>query len=377
MANLFDYIEWRGDIPFEQVPFGKIDASVLSQIVYLQFEGLMSSSFNDKIPLYELADRFETAPDFETRKYMGVLINENTPQLLFELSKSERFKNIKLCAFESILDEQNTEQFAAITFLINDLTVIAFRGTDDTIVGWKEDFNIAYMPVIPSQESALDYANKIASAVKGDICICGHSKGGNLALYSAVNLSKCAKKRLRAVYNFDGPGFPSQFFTSKDFLSIEDKLVSVYPGFSVVGMIFSHPEKFQIAKSNGKGLLQHDMLSWQIMGNNFIEEFEFSDKSQFFYKAFNEWVNNLEREQIQKFVKAFFDVIEASGAKTNTDIEKSVVKSAARMLKEYNNLEPDTRLAVHRILRILQQVIQNQLPMLGFINPASAHYIKP
>ena len=111
-----------------------------------------------------------------------------------------------LVDFQDIYDSQD-KQFAAVTYVIpNGPTVVAFRGTDSTIIGWKEDFMISYTSV-PSQDLALSYAIKHVGEADGDVIILGHSKGAHLALFAAAHLEEKYQDKLLHVYLNDGPGF--------------------------------------------------------------------------------------------------------------------------------------------------------------------------
>ena len=363
MADFFDYLNWRGELSFDNVAFGKIDALLLAQITYCIFDGIVSDSFTERKSLSQVAKDFSAAEDYEERINIGFLINKRTTELMFKCAESERFRNVELCGYRNIYNEENVEQFAALTYIVNGQPVIALRGTDDTIVGWKEDFNIAWQPQIPAQKDALDYFKEAAAAFKGNFILTGHSKGGNLVINTAVNCGKALQKRIERVYNFDGPGFNPEFFKSEEFLAVEDRIQSFYPAFSVVGMIFHHPRDFEIVRSDAFAFWQHDAMSWQIMGSNFVNELEFVDESKLFYNAFNEWIDKLDLEQKKKFVETMFCILEASGAKTNNEIEKDALKATAKMLAAYAEMDKDRRKELHKILSMFKDVMADDIPI--------------
>ncbi len=366
MSDLFDYISWRGDITFSQVPFGKLDALMLAHLSYSLFDGLLTSDFDEGKTLEQLAKDFKKSRDYEQRINIGFLINKRTAELLEKCAACERFKNVRICAYKVVYDEENIEQFGAMTFRIDDINFIAYRGTDDTIVGWHEDFNIAYLDEIPAQKDALEYFKKAAENLKGKFVLAGHSKGGNLALNTAVNCGSKLQKKISTIYNFDGPGFLPEFFLREEYKAIENKLVSVYPELSVVGMIFNHPKKFEIVESSGFAIMQHDAMTWQILGNSFVNKEAFSDESKIFHKAFNRWIKKLTVEQRKKFVNALFEIIEASGAKTNTDLEKNALASSAKMIAAYSQLDKQTKKEVKEILSVLKRAVHSSLPFIKF-----------
>ena len=363
MADFFDYLNWRGDLSFETVPFNKIDALLLAHVTYSIFDGVVPESFSEKKTFAEVARDFTRTPDYEDRINIGFLINKRTAELMFKCAECERYRNVQLCGFRNIFSEEKTEQFAAVTYIVDGKPVIALRGTDDSIVGWKEDFNIAWQEQIPAQKDALEYVKEAAAVFKGNIVLTGHSKGGNLVINTAVKCSKTLQKRIKEIYNFDGPGFSKDFYEQEAYKIVENRIFSFYPGFSVVGMIFHHPKNFEIVKSDGFAFWQHDSMSWQIMGSNFINEAGFSQESKLFHKAFNEWIDKLDVSQRQNFVNTLFGILEASGAKTNSDIENDAVKATAKMIAAFAELDKTRRKEMIKILKLFKNVIADDIPL--------------
>ena len=363
MADFFDYLNWRGDLSFETVPFNKIDALLLAHVTYSIFDGVVPESFSKKKTFAEVARDFTKTPDYEDRINIGFLINKRTAELMFKCAECERYRNVQLCGFRNIFSEEKTEQFAAVTYIVDGKPVIALRGTDDSIVGWKEDFNIAWQEQIPAQKDALEYVKEAAAEFKGNIVLTGHSKGGNLVINTAVKCSKTLQKRIKEIYNFDGPGFSKDFYEQEAYKIVENRIFSFYPGFSVVGMIFHHPKNFEIVKSDGFAFWQHDSMSWQIMGSNFINEAGFTQESKLFHKAFNEWIDKLDVSQRQNFVNTLFGILEASGAKTNSDIEKDAVKATAKMIAAFAELDKTRRKEMIKILKLFKNVIADDIPL--------------
>ncbi|MCI5519524.1 MAG: DUF2974 domain-containing protein [Treponema sp.] len=361
MANLFDYVAWRGDISFDTIPFNKIDALLLSHLSYSLLNGLVPSSFEESKTLSQLSKDFKAASDYEDRLKIGFVINKNTPELLAKTAKSLRFKNVRICGYREIFSEENVEQFAAMTYIIkngkNEEVIISYRGTDDTLVGWKEDFNIVWQDQIPAQKDALVYIEDAAKFFKNGFVIVGHSKGGNLAINTAVKCGEKIQKRIKQIYNFDGPGFAEDFFNQPEYLAIESKLVNIYPEMSLVGMIFHHPKKYEIVKSDGFAVMQHDPLTWQIMGNSFENKRDFTKESKRFYSVLNEWVERLEPEQTKKFVTALWDIIMASDVKTLAELSKSGFISGAKMFGKMATMDRESKEEVRVVLDLLRDIV--------------------
>ena len=366
-GNIIDYIEWRGDLSFEQCPLNNVDAEIFAHLSYNKIEGLLDDSFSNQITIKELQKKFLAAEDYEERIQMGAMLNPDTPKLLAACASSERFGNIKICGLKSVLDFQKDEQFAAVTFLIGKSAIIVFRGTDDYVVGWREDFNIAFMEQIPGQKDAQAYLEAAGSFFKKDLYVAGHSKGGNLALYAASTVDKKLQKRIMGVYNLDGPGFNKEFFSSEGYLRIKDCVTSIYPACDIVGMLFNHDSNYQIIKSKGTGVLQHDGLLWQDCGNDFVPCSEFTSDSKIFEKAFNEWCDNLTVEDKKHFVDGVFDVFEASGYPTLYEISKNSIKASKNMIETYAKLDSETKSEVKRIFGAFMHVVKKELPIFNFM----------
>lgn len=362
MADLFDYLKWRGDITFNQVSFNIVDALMLSNLSYSIFDNLVSGDFKEQKTFEQLAEDFKASPDYEERLNIGFLINKKTVDLMFACAASERFKNVKICGYRSVYSEENVEQFAAMTYLVDDKVIVSYRGTDDTLVGWKEDFNIVWQHPIPAQKDAIEYLNDCAAKMDGKLVLIGHSKGGNLVVNTGACCSKNIQDRIEALYNFDGPGFSEEFFLSDEYKAIESRLISVYPEFSIVGMIFRHPADYIVTKSDGFAVMQHDGMTWQIMGSGMDKAEDFKDESKFFYKAFNNWVDNLSPEQTQHFVTALWDVIEASEVKTNTELQENALACVAKMVVKMSSLDKKTKQEVREILGLLKTAVRNDSP---------------
>ena len=368
MSDLFDYLEWRGDLTFEQSAFCKIDALLLAQISYLKFHEIVPPDFDNQIELSDLAQKFKSSSDFAFRTRLGPGVNARTPELLEKMAASPRFKNITVTAYEEKFNKDVVEQFAAMTFIFGKTSVITFRGTDSSLIGWKEDCNIACLDEIPSHLDGVSYCQKALLKLKTDFILTGHSKGGHLAIYTAVNSGENFQKKIKAVYNFDGPGFSQNFYDKKDFLSIQDCLTNVYPSGSLVGMIFHQPRHYEIVKSTSRNPGQHDPVTWQISGTNFVSKKEFAKESIFFNTSLNKWIETMTVEQKSGFVNSVFKVLEASGFDSTTDISENPVTASANMIKKFTALDKETKDKINSALKVLRQCVKTEIPILKIMN---------
>lgn len=321
MSNILDYIDWRGDLTLKASPFNEIDNLILTQFSFVNWEGIAEGKKRrETITLREAAALCFKDEDSRASG-LGVLIPDEIPVLLEKAAKSERFGNMRLLRFESVIDEEKQTQFAALCILVGDGSFyISFRGTDDTLVGWKENFNMGYMDSVPAQALAADYVAAAARALRGRIRVGGHSKGGNLAVYSAANAPRRVQKRIIAVYNNDGPGFGKSLDGSAGFAAIEPRLLTVVPQFSVVGLLLEHGKVDKVVKSNGSRIWQHDPYTWEVSGNRFVLADSLSPESMRIEKTLKAWVADMTQEERRDMVDAVYKVFTAGNAKTLTDI---------------------------------------------------------
>ena len=368
--TILDYIKMRGDLTFAQSDFNSVDALILSQIAYNNIDGLVSPDFKQKITLEELAERFMRTKDYENRCNMGAMINPLTPKLLESAGKSRRFGKIKVSGFINKIDEKAIEQFSAITYqLESDRYVVALRGTDDTIVGWYEDFNLGYMDEVPAQKDTREYVQGAMAALKGRFIITGHSKGGNLSVKGGMSVPKKSLGRLEAVYNFDGPGFFAPVYERPEFLEIKDRVFAYFPEFCVVGMMFEHTNQYKIVACSAEGILQHDPFTWNVAGPAFETAPAFDEASEFFYSSFNAWAARLLPQERKKFIDTLFDVFYASGAKTNYEIDQNKLVCGGKMLAKLAELNENERKSVTRAIKVFVKVAKDNIPMFSVFKP--------
>ena len=354
MADLMDYLDWRGDLTFSQSSFNEVDNLILAELSFVDLRGIAPGVGGGAgVPLRAAAERYFAAGRDKTLE-SSVLVPEQIPAMLEKMCCSARFGGLRVSCCEERLDEAREEQFAALAVELPDRTVyLSFRGTDDTLVGWKEDFNMALRDEVPSQLRAVDYVKRAAAQYEGwRLYLGGHSKGGNLAVYSAVNCGAAIQDRILAVYNNDGPGFRKTLLSREEHRRIADRIFTILPKSSVVGLLMEHEESFTVVDSTQVGILQHDGFSWCVLGPRFVRMddltgIETNDRS------IREWVDSLDQTQRQQFTDALFEVLSASGATTLAELREQGVKSAAAMLKAMAGLDKETRKALDCAVGVL------------------------
>ena len=354
MANLMDYLDWRGDLTLAVSPFNEVDALILAELSFVDFAGIVPPpEVGRGVRLNEAAEAFfarHGGRDVD----MGVLVPDGISQMLRKLMASPRFCGMTLNGYEALLDDEVEEQFSALTIdLGNGSIYISFRGTDDTIVGWKEDLNMSFLEEIPSQKQAVDYVARIARQYpEKTLRIGGHSKGGNLAVYSAAKSSGDIQERIVAVHNNDGPGFIWDISKTPGHKRIAGRIHTVLPQTSVVGMLMEHEKHYQVVYSTYDGLYQHDGFSWQVKGTQFVHLDDFSREGKLVDEALSSWADSLNSQQREALAEALYSVFTATGAKTLSELNEEKLKSASAMLKTYKNLDRESRRMVSEMFKI-------------------------
>lgn len=273
-----------------------------------------------------------------------------------EISRNPRFSVTRISAAEELFDSDKQTQFAAMTFLLPTNTlVVAFRGTDDSLVGWKEDFNMAYTFPVPAQKQAADYLEKIGALWNGNIVVTGHSKGGNLAIYAAMNAPDAIKERISRVYCLDGPGFPENVVNSPEYQSIVAKIIKMVPTASIIGMIlYDAPDQERIVvESTDQGLMQHSCYTWLMRGDHFVHADDLSAGSKTFQEALGAWLAGLTQRQREHAVNGLFRVLESSGLDTITDMMHAGPRVIPEILGGYAGLSGEERNYINQVLWIL------------------------
>ena len=355
MANILDYLEWRGDLTLEVSPFNEVDALLLAELSFINFEGLVPPpEIGRGVRLRDAAEAYFAR--HESREIdMGVLVPDKIPAMLCAMASSRRFGDMLVNAFEERIDNELEQQFAAVTADLSDGSVyVSFRGTDDTLVGWKEDLNMSFLAEIPSQKQAVRYLNRVARQYAGrKLRVGGHSKGGNLAVYSAVKSAAEVQDRILAVYNNDGPGFMYDLSATAEHQRIVDRIVTIVPQSSVVGMLMQHEKNMQVVHSTYEGILQHDGFSWEVKGTQFVHLDDFSREGKLVDETIDSWSNELSPQQREALANALYEVLTATGAQTLSELSGEKLKNAVSLLKSYKNLDRETRRALAEAVKLL------------------------
>ena len=356
MKNIITYVKEQLD-SFEVKPLNRVDSLIFSEVAYFHLPRELEKL--DGWKGVRLAELFR-AECFE-RMFNGVWDGESCRILLSALAASPRFRDIQVMGYREQTNAADEKQFAAVTFRIaEDLHYAAFRGTDASSVGWKEDFNMAFQYPVPSQKAAAAYLNEASLHCGGRLIAGGHSKGGNLAVYAGANCEKRTRSRIAKIYSHDGPGFAQEVLDSPAFQEVLSRTEKTVPQSSLIGMLFENLEDFTIVKSRGIGLLQHDPYSWITEDGDFVYPDRLAADARYFDRTLNQWIESLSQEERERFVDGLYDLIEENGIESFTEIRDDRKKNITALLHSVTHMDEETRKFMQQSLKELASIsLQN------------------
>ena len=348
MANILDYLDWRGDLSLAVSPFNEVDNYICAMVVTPDYTGVARGEQT----LRELIAAYDDLHG-EAGIRLGTLASPHTVPMLRRLGDTVRFGELRVRDFERRYDAEITEQFSAATVLLPDGSAyIAFCGTDDTLTGWKEDFLMSATDEVPAQRSALEYFCRAAEGFAGPIRVGGHSKGGNLAVYAALHAPEALQSRIVEVYNNDGPGFRKSMTGTAEYERIKDRLRFLLPQHSMVGQLLEQGGVRQIVESAVSGMWAHDGFNWQVKGTKFVRCEELSLAARAFGDAMAEIQARMDETERRETVEALFDLLGSNGAQTLTELEHQSPLEAMSLLKE-SRKKPEVRAFLEDMLGIM------------------------
>lgn len=353
MANIMDYLDWRGDLTLAQSPFNEVDNLILSQLVYINFDYIVPSKWIDAhITIREAAILYFSMYSKEQIEQLSYMVRISIP-LLSKLAMSPRFADARLSKFENMIDLDRTKQFAAMHIELDDGSLfVAFRSTDNTIVGWKENFNMSISMPVAAQYEAVCYLEDTAEGRNSLLRLGGHSKGGNLAVYASVMCRPDIKQRIVEVYNHDGPGFDEKMIKSEAYQQMLHKIRTIIPQSSIVGMLLEHEEEYTVVQSNASILVQHEAYSWEVLGNSFVKGESLEKKSEFVDQTLKSWLAGLDKKERTSFVSALFHVFDVGDIRTFEDLSRARWQKINNMIRALNQ-SSEYKAVLMRALRLL------------------------
>lgn len=337
MAHLIDYLEKVENLTFDQEPLNILDKVCINEIGYLTYEKwLTASDLKKPINLHDFAEGKELNPDY------SFMVTKERVALAEAMVRSRHFASMSLSNYRSVLDKEVEKQFAAMIFSLPELDYhqLVFRGTDDSVIGWKEDFQLTYSREIPAHRSAMTFLEDHLPNLSGRITVSGHSKGGNLALYSAVQSSTALREKIAELLLLDSPGLMKSLLEKPSYQELKSKMAVIRPQDSVVGVMLYWDRPAQLVAAEGIGFAQHNALTWEVdlAANDFAYEDQPTELSQRLEETFQEWIETLPKQQLKQVCDLVFDTILDSGIESLNDIGIQALPQIGQMLQEFGNL---------------------------------------
>lgn len=344
-----DYLKWRGDLTFKQSSFNEVDNLILSEFSYIEINKKL---FTKTVTIKEvIEDYFKKYTEKEIIKKFALSQN---PYLFFKLlGESKRFGNLQVSHCINKISKKEEKQFSALYVHLNFNTIyVAFKGTDESLIGWKEDLNMGYMEEIPSQKEAVTYTNQIPFYIQ-HIFLGGHSKGGNLAVYASVKCKNSIRRKIKNVFNNDGPGFSEEFLLSSHYVSLLPKIFSFQPETSIIGMLLTHKGEYKVIKSDSIGLWQHDPLTWQVENTSFVTIKEVDETSNKINDTITNWLEQVDKKKRKVFINTLYQVLDKSNISNIEQLVKLKIRHLPGLLKTFTKLDVETKNIILETIKLL------------------------
>ena len=330
MAVTKDYLYWRGDVPFSVAPVTEADEFLVSMICMLDLRHVVPEdgtyiSIRRALELY-LANGGDLL--------LGALTSDVIAPMVISLQKADRFADVMLSGYRIHISPAENEQFSALTVrLPGGKHYVTFRGTDDTIVGWKENFMLTVQDEVPAQHDAADYLRWAAQTYPGQLVVAGHSKGGNLAVYSASVVEEEVQSRIDKIINLDGPGFLTDFLEKPGYRRIKGKIRTIVPQHTMVSSLLFRDSEIAVVKSGAQFLNAHNGFTWEVDGRgNFVRMGDRSPASKAFDQAMKTVLESMSVEERGEFIDQMFGTLAAGGAVTITEVTDRKVWEVMRTM---------------------------------------------
>lgn len=353
MANMMDYLDWRGDLTFAADGFNEVDNLILSQLVYVDFDGIVDGPGGEAVCLKEASGRFwETHSEEEI--LAKVSMTKSAPFVMRKMAETARFQDALLFGYVNDISDEEQSQFSVMCVALpGEGLYVAFSGTDNTIVGWRENFNMGYLATTPGQRKAVEYLNRAVTPEHGRVRVGGHSKGGNLSVYASVKCEPWIQEKIVQVYSNDGPGFPREMLESEAYRRMLPKIRTILPESSIVGLLLEHRGECEVVCSSQSGIQQHDAVSWEVLGSSFVYAQGVAARSLLLDETMKRWIEQLNGEERQAIVDTVFSMLEEADIRTVDDFYASPWKTVQELMRAKSRLPEEAQKLFSRALKLL------------------------
>ncbi len=357
MNNIISYVDEFAGKTLDEMPFNEVDSLVLCQLSYLDFGGYVGGIEERNSPV-DVSDIFN---DNDWEKILqGYWYHNDNKKLFTSFVSSDRFKGTKLNYYVNITSEDEDLQFSAVTYILPDRSVyIAYRGTDATLVGWKEDLKLGYSEPVRAQELSVDYMDRVTTYFQGRFRTGGHSKGGNLAVYAAMFSRPDTRRRIIEIFDHDGPGFRPEIIKEGHYASIRNKIHKFIPRSSIVGILLEDSSDYQVVECWSVGALQHNSYRWKYKDGSFVYS-TMSAKTRKNNEAINEWINSLTTSELDTLIDTIFEMITANDAKSVFDLATDPVGNAVSAYNRYRQMDQKTKDMINNIIKRLREMVDQK-----------------
>ena len=348
-SNILDTLLWLGSISKNAIPFYEVDMLVMTILEYQKLETIPKEMVGKPVKVL-----LSYACPLSEDEVMGFEVNQ--VKLWKRVSASERYKDLKLLSAvgEKIEDDKGAEQYAAALFQEGSEYYLVYRGTDESLTGWKEDFNMAICEEIPSEKRALESLEKVTENIDG-IHILGHSKGGTLALYAALKAKEEVFNKIKDIYIFDAPGLPDSMIEKERWEKIQGITRSYIPSSSIIGMLFNTTENSVVVKSSSLGLLQHDAFTWLLSGGKFITQPDITYRSHKIDSTVKNFLKMLDKNERETLVEVLYKILKATEEENVWLMPEAAAKRFPEIKKAIEELSVEEKKTLASILLTLEK----------------------
>lgn len=358
MGTILDYLREYGDYSLTEKPFGDVDSLVLSQLSYLKFDGIVPGPEETRAPVS--LRKIAAHADYD-HLYADERYRKDNTALFMGVLNSRRFGEMLLWNYVNLIEPERESQFSALVCGIpGGLPYVVFRGTDENIVGWKEDLNLAFSEPVPGQRYSVSYLEQAARTIDGGFFVGGHSKGGNFAVYASMHCDAAVRERIERIYNHDGPGFRPEVREQGAYREIEGRIHKTVPRSSLVGMLLYTEGDYRVVESKTLGLAQHNPYTWLVKDGDFRIVDEIRPGRKFLDQTLNEWILSLDQAQMHIFVDTLYGVIQASETDNLIDFTAHWFQSLQKIGRAIGGVDEETAGVMMQIMRALFEMVSLQ-----------------
>lgn len=375
MPNMLDYLRNNGNVDLDAMPLNDIDKLILAQMIYSDFDRAFAWPEKPVVLKEALPTLGMVTGEADSLERRFIFKHDDDEKLIRLLIDSSRISTMQVIGYVNKLEVERELQFAAVALLVGDGTVlIAYRGTDDTLIGFKEDCNMAFVAPVPSQTEALAFLSRVAGQTPLPIRLCGHSKGGNLSVYAATFCDDAIRSRIREVVSFDGPGLSEIDADTAGYQQIHDRVRVIMPRGSIVGLLFSQRARITYIRSQKQDLLQHYTYYWQIDGTGFELANSPTIGGAYTAETIRRFIDGLTMEEREMFIEAIYTIAKSTKADTWAELIEDWRHSTVQVVKALRDIDPKTAKLFARVLGIFLRAAVDAVGMPAFHAWAAGFY---